>query len=131
VALLLVGTAADGGPKVVRRVKTRLDDDAQRELVQVVDSHPNGIPHAQSVRIVDGTTARLVSPTVEFFNASKPVSDGLGSPLRPGVRGAASTPGAIEPNSGYSRSTTSSSPPIIRQNPRFSPQTPPLVPQST
>ena len=40
-------------------------------------------------------------------------------------------PGASESNSGYSRSTTSSSPPIIRQNPRSRPNTPPLVPTST
>jgi hypothetical protein len=47
------------------------------------------------------------------------------------VRGAASTPGAIDAKIGPSRSTTSFSPPIIRQNPRSIPQTPPLVPTST
>ena len=51
--------------------------------------------------------------------------------VRPGVRGAASTPGAIVAKIGSSRRTTSSSPPIIRQKPRSSPNTPPLVPTST
>jgi hypothetical protein len=47
------------------------------------------------------------------------------------VRGAASIPGATDAKIGPSRSTTSRSPPIIRQKPRAKPQTPPLVPQST
>ena len=40
------------------------------------------------------------------------------------------TPGATDAKIGCSRPTTSGSPPIIRQKPRSSPQTPPLVPTS-
>ena len=43
------------------------------------------------------------------------VLGGGGSPLRPGVRAAASTPGASDAKIGSSRPTASSGPPIIRQ----------------
>ena len=51
--------------------------------------------------------------------------------VRPGVRSADPTPGAIVAKIGSRRRTISSSPPIIRQNPRSRPNTPPLVPTST
>jgi hypothetical protein len=60
----------------------------------------------------------------------QPSSSGGGSPSRPGVRPAPSSPGARARNSGSRRATTSASPPIIRQKPRSSPNTPPLVPMS-
>ena len=44
-----------------------------------------------------------------------PFSAVLGSPLRPGVRSADSTPGAMVLKIGSSRSTAASGPPIIRQ----------------
>lgn len=96
VALLFAGTAFAGGQKVIRSVKTNLDSDAQLERVQVVDNHSSGIPHAQRVWIVDGATARPITPIEEFFNAAKPVADGLG--LAPhdvwfkGVRGNGGAP---------------------------------------
>lgn len=77
-ALLFAGTAVAGGPKIVRSVKTNLDSDPQLERVQVVDRNPKGLPHAQEVWIVDGSAAHPISPTKEFFNAAKPVADGLG-----------------------------------------------------
>jgi hypothetical protein len=46
---------------------------------------------------------------------SQPCSAGAGSPSRPGVRSAASTPGASDEKNGSRRSTAVSSPPIIRQ----------------
>ena len=49
----------------------------------------------------------------------------------PGRPRRVATPGAIDAKIGPSRSTTSCSPPIIRQKPRSKPQTPPLVPTST
>ena len=62
---------------------------------------------------------------------SQPSSSGVGSPERPGVRSIAPRPGASEVKIGESRETVSSSPPIMRQKPRSSPKTPPLVPQLT
>ena len=58
-------------------------------------------------------------------SAGSPYSTGEGSPSRPRVRAAISTPGASDRNTGSSRSNTSSSAPTIRQNPRSSPNTPP------
>ena len=46
---------------------------------------------------------------------SQPCSSGAASPVRPGVRAAAPTPGASASNTGVSRPTASSSPPTIRQ----------------
>ena len=54
-----------------------------------------------------------------------------GPPVRPGVRAAASTPGASVAKIGSRWCDGASAPPIIRQKPRSSPQTPPLVPTST
>ncbi len=51
--------------------------------------------------------------------------------VRPGVGAAIPAPGAIVLKTGSSRATGSSSPPIIRQKPRSSPNTPPDVPTST
>ena len=50
---------------------------------------------------------------------------------RPAVRGTAPMPGASAAKIGSRRFTTGASPPIIRQKPRSSPHTPPLVPTST
>ena len=50
--------------------------------------------------------------------------------VRPGVGSAVPEPGAIDLKIGSSRSTGSSSPPIIRQKPRSRPKTPPEVPTS-
>ena len=59
-----------------------------------------------------------------------PCSEVDTSPSRPGVRSAASTPGASEAKTGSTCAKASASPPIIRLYPRSSPHTPPLVPQS-
>ena len=62
---------------------------------------------------------------------SQPRSAVLLPDVRPGVGGAAASPGASASNTGRMRETTSASPPTIRQKPRSSPNTPPLTPQST
>jgi hypothetical protein len=70
-------------------------------------------------------------PPPDAPQCSQPRSSVPGSPVRPGVRGAASKPDASVSKIGASRSTASVSPPIMRQKPRSRPNTPPLVPAST
>ena len=61
-----------------------------------------------------------------------PISSGAGSPVRPGVRRRARRRRArARGRSGRGARPPRRRPPIMRQNPRSRPQTPPLVPQST
>ena len=83
------------------------------------------IPYSMPLWIIFTKCPAPVGP-----QCRKPFSASTGSPVRPGVRSAAATPGAIDAKIGRSRVTGASSPPIIRQKPRSSPHTPPLVPMS-
>ena len=96
-------------------------------VLEDAESFADGRHHAVLDAVVDHLheVARAVWTTAQVALRRGVTGDGRAS------AGIASSPGAIDLKIGSRRVTMSSSPPIMRLKPRSSPQTPPLVPQST